>query len=403
MDPGPVSVVDPVGPAERIEVIDILRGVALFGILLVNMEAYGWPLFMDGAREWERLPDRLTDWLIRFLAEGKFYPLFAFLFGFGMAVQMARTQARGARFLPLYTRRLVVLLLIGAAHALLLWAGDILVPYALLGFILMLFRKRSGKAVIVWAAIALLIALAVNAVFIGRGDGLANDGILRLLDARATRAYAHGTFADIFSQRLLDLIILYVLAPLSFPHILVMFLLGLYAGRRDFFRDADASGAAARRALPWVLGLGLVGNLIFVVAGVRASRSESNLAALGASTSFLIAGPILSAAYVAVVLLLVQNEIWRGRLLWLVPLGRMALTNYLLQSLICTTIFYSYGLGLFGTVGPARGALLAVAIYAVQVPVSIWWLQRFRFGPVEWLWRSLTYWRLQPMRITAAG
>ena len=398
MDAGPVNAVEPTAPGERIEIVDILRGVALFGILLVNMGAFGWPLFM-GVREWDRLPDRLTDWVIRFLAQGKFYPLFAFLFGFGMAVQMARAEARGARFLPLYTRRLVVLLLIGAGHALLLWAGDILVPYALLGFILILFRRRSGKAVIAWAAIGLLVAVVVNAVFIIRGDGPANEGLLRLLDARAIRVYAHGTFADIFSQRLLDLAILYVLAPLSFPHFFVMFLLGLYAGRRGFFRDPEAARTIARRALPWVLGLGLLGNLIFVVAGEWARRSESDVADIAASTSILVAGPVLSAAYVAMIILLVQNKVWRGRLLPLAALGRMALTNYLLQSLICTTIFYSYGLGLFGTVGPARGALLTIAIYAVQVPLSIWWLRRFRFGPVEWLWRSLTYRGVQPMRV----
>ncbi|MGH2376725.1 MAG: DUF418 domain-containing protein [bacterium] len=395
--------VEPIGPGERIEVVDILRGVALFGILLVNMEAFGWPLFMDGAREWDRLPDRLTDWLIRLLAEGKFYPLFAFLFGFGMAVQMARVEARGGRFLPLYARRLFVLLLIGAGHALLLWAGDILVPYALLGFILMLFRKRSGKAVIAWAAIGVLIAVVVNGVFVAWGDGPGSEGILRLLDARATRAYGHGTFADIFSQRLLDLAILYLFAPLSFPHIFVMFLLGLYAGRRGVFRDPEAARAMAGHVLPWVLALGLMGNLIFVIAGEHAGRSESDLAGIAASTSVLVGGPALSAAYVAAIVLLVHNEVWRRRLMPLAALGRMALTNYLLQSLICTTIFYSYGLGLFGTVGPARGALLTVAIYAVQVPLSIWWLRRFRFGPVEWLWRSLTYGRPQPMRITAAG
>ncbi|MGH2404911.1 MAG: DUF418 domain-containing protein, partial [bacterium] len=102
--------IDPIAPNERIQVVDILRGIAVFGILLVNMESFGWPIFADGLRVWESLPDRLTDWLIEFLAEGKFYPLFSFLFGFGMAVQMARLEARGARFTTLYARRLFILL-----------------------------------------------------------------------------------------------------------------------------------------------------------------------------------------------------------------------------------------------------------------------------------------------------
>ncbi|MGQ0548961.1 MAG: DUF418 domain-containing protein [Armatimonadota bacterium] len=389
---------EPIAAGERIEVVDILRGVALFGILLVNMESFGRPFF-EGPRVWEGLPDRLAAWLIQFLAEGKFYPLFSFLFGFGMAMQMARVEARGARFTSLYARRLFVLLMIGAAHALLLWAGDILVAYALLGFVLMLFRKRSGKTLIVWAAIILMIAVIANTAFVAGGSGPDDDGILQLLTARATRAYAHGTFADIFSQRLLDLVLVYLLAPLSFPHIFVMFLLGLYAGRRGLFGDPQSSRTIARRAFPWALAVGFIGNLIFVIAGDHIGRSESALADIAGSTAFLIGGPALSAAYVAGIVLLTEDEVWRRRLLPLAAPGRMALSNYLFQSLVCTTIFYSYGLGLYGQVGPALGAILTVAIYAVEVPLSNWWLRRFRFGPVEWLWRSLTYRGVQPMRV----
>ncbi|MGH2403895.1 MAG: DUF418 domain-containing protein, partial [bacterium] len=212
----------------------------------------------------------------------------------------------------------------------------------------------------------------------------------------------HGTFADIFSQRLLDLTMLYMLAPLSFPHIFVMFLLGLYVGRRGLFQETRASGACARAVLPWALGIGLLGNLISLIAGESARWSESDLIAVAASTASLIGGPALSAAYIAATVLLVQNEGWRRRLTPLAAVGRMALTNYLLQSLVCTTIFYGYGLGLYGTVAPGPGALLTLAIYAGQIPLSVWWLRRFRFGPVEWVWRSLTYGRRQPMWVRPA-
>ncbi len=394
-----MNITAPIAPGERIEGVDILRGFAVFGILLVNMESFGWPFFLAGLRDWDTVPDRLTDWLIQFLAEGKFYPLFSFLFGFGMAVQMVRSEARGGPFVFLYVRRLLVLLGIGAAHALLLWAGDILVAYALLGFLLILFRNRSGKTLLIWAGVILGIAVLTNGAFAAWLGGPGDDGMLRVMDARAIRAYARGSFAEIFWQRVLDLVVVYALTPLSFPHIFVMFLLGLYAGRRGVFQDPKASRGLARAALPWALAIGVIGNLIFVIAGEHGGSSESAaLADIAASTAILIGGPALSAAYIAAIVLLLQHEIWRSRLKPLAAVGRMALTNYLLQSLVCTTIFYSYGLGLFGTMAPARGALLALVIYAVQVPLSVWWLRRFQFGPVEWLWRSLTYWRRQPMR-----
>jgi uncharacterized protein len=115
----------------------------------------------------------------------------------------------------------------------------------------------------------------------------------------------------------------------------------------------------------------------------------------------VVAAPALALFYASTILLLTQREAWRRRLAPLAAVGRMALSNYLLQSLVCTTIFYSYGLALFDKVGPALGLLLTVAIFLVQVPLSVWWLRRFQFGPVEWLWRSLTYWRVQPLRVSA--
>jgi uncharacterized protein len=123
----------------------------------------------------------------------------------------------------------------------------------------------------------------------------------------------------------------------------------------------------------------------------------SPLADLAGSVGFEVGAPALSIAYMSAITLLAEREVWRRRLTPLAAVGRTALSNYLLQSLICTTIFYSYGLGLFGKVGPAAGTALAVVIYAVQVPLSGWWLRRFEFGPMEWLWRSLTYMKRQPM------
>ncbi len=395
--------------AERLEVVDILRGVAIFGILLVNMELFSTPIYQTGiaSRLWPGWADRTVDWLIRFLAEGKFYTMFSFLFGFGLAMLMERARARGAPFVPLYVRRLLVLLLIGAAHALLLWIGDILVTYAVLGFILLLFRHRTPKTLVIAAGLCLALAIVINAApaaldlygertagAANRAEPAASDATLEWLAQQATRAYTQGSFAEIVQQRIRDLRFLYAFEILVVFGVLTMFLLGLYAGRRGVFRDVAAHRSLLLGALWWGGGIGLAGSLAFALTATR----ESPLADLVGAIGFEIGAPALSIAYMSGLTLLAQQGVWRARLAPLAAVGRTALSNYLLQSLICTTIFYGYGLGLFGKVGPAAGAVLAVGIYVLQVPLSLWWLRRFRFGPIEWVWRSLTYLRVQPMR-----
>ena len=148
----------PIAPHERIEVVDILRGFAIFGILTVNLLWFAHPIYIEpaGIDPGSGTVDRVARWLISFFCLGKFYSLFSFLFGFGTAVQMIRAEARGTRFVRLYGWRLCVLLGIGLCHAVFLWAGDILVSYAILGFALLLFRKRRLSTLIVWAGVCLL-------------------------------------------------------------------------------------------------------------------------------------------------------------------------------------------------------------------------------------------------------
>lgn len=398
----------PTPPAERLQVVDVLRGVAVFGILLVNMELFSTPIYLVGqaARLWPGWTDRAADWLIRVAAEGKFYTMFSFLFGLGLAVQMERTRARGARFVPLYARRLLMLGVIGAAHAVLLWIGDILLTYAVLGFVLLLFRHRRPRVVLAAAGACLLLAVVINAgpaavAFLDErvagtppDDPGQTDVALERLAQQATQAYTQGSFTDIVRQRLRDLRFLYPYEIFLVFSVFAMFLLGLYAGRRGVFHDVPAHRGLIRRALWWGGGIGLAGNLAFALT----ATCQGALADLVGAVGFEIGAPALSIAYMSGVTLLTQGAEWRRRLAPLAAVGRTALSNYLLQSLICTTIFYGYGLGWFGRVGPAAGAALAVAIYAVQVPLSVWWVRRFQFGPVEWLWRSLTYLQVPPMR-----
>jgi uncharacterized protein len=183
------------------------------------------------------------------------------------------------------------------------------------------------------------------------------------------------------------------------PVFLAMFLLGLFAARQHLLDQPDTHAKALRRMLVFGLAIGLPANVFYAIAFAKGEPLEVDWLWTAGSLALAVGGPALTFAYVAAFTLALRHERARRILQPIAAAGRMALSNYLLQSLICTTIFYSYGLGLYGSVGRAPGLALALVIYAAQVPLSVWWLRRFRFGPAEWLWRCLTYGRIQPMRL----
>jgi uncharacterized protein len=413
----PAGPVGPTAPSERIQVLDVLRGFALLGILLVNMAMFINPVYYVMV---ERPPsgglDAAVEWFIRFAAEGKFFPLFSFLFGLGFTIIMTRAQARGVRFVPLQMRRLLVLLVFGLVHALLIWVGDMLTYYALFGMLLLLFRNVSPKWLLRWSVIFLLLPflftlLGTVSLEMGRAtpEGAAMiDQIMAEqaanyaeLTARAYEVYATGNFLEITAQRWNDALFMWLISLFLAPSIFAMFLLGAYFGKREIFRHLDEHRPLFRRLLIWGGILGVIGNVLYATLIYSGNRNMPDINILIATAGNTFGGPALMLFYVASITFLTQSATWGPRLAILAPVGRMALTNYLLQSIICTLIFYGYGLGLFGQVGATVGLLLTLVIYAAQIPFSHWWMRRYRFGPAEWLWRTLTYGKPQPMRATS--
>ena len=362
----------PVSTTERIQALDVLRGFALFGVLL----AYTlWNLGNPPAESYSQF-SIAVDTVLSALVDSKFYTLLAFLFGLGFSIQLQRAGSRGINIVPFYSRRLLGLALIGLVHALLLRNGDILLPYAVMGIFLLVFRSASNRTLLIAGIIAALHQqIARYAWYL--------SGIPFPELPQTDGSYLAENFAWVRFW--------YSTAVVFWPGCLPMFFFGLYLGRRRFFEKLESKVTTLRIAL--VVGL-VVGALAYALRLFLATRLGPH-----AFSTLLwhIHAWALATCYASTLLLLLQTQ--RGKR-WMAPLavvGRMALTNYLLQALIIVPICIE--LKLFGRVTPGLALLLTLIVWSVQVPFSVWWLKHFHFGPAEWLWRSITYGRRQPMRV----
>ncbi len=395
----------PVAASERILYIDILRGMALFGILAANMRGFSAPesvygnikvLFHDRA-------DLIAQSFIDIFIQGKFVTLFSFLFGLGFAVQLTRAEARGAKFMSFYPRRLAALALFGLIHGILIWWGDILLTYAIAGSLLLFFRNAKQKTLLWWAGSIftlpiLVVAGLYIAAFFGHGPGAGPQKPPDMQKIQSVIAiYSHGTVPQMLRQNWVgwkeDL------PALGFSvYALFLFLLGLWVWRAGIVQRLDEYQPILKRVCAWCLPIGIVGCTLVTLANLRPPAGRPTLIGLFANAFSFAFSHTLSAGYASGLAVLIQTERWRQRLTPFAAVGRMALTNYLSESVICTLFFYNYTTGLFGRVGPAWDLAPTAILYSAQVVFSNWWLARFRFGPMEWLWRGMTYGKFPSMR-----
>jgi uncharacterized protein len=381
----------PIQQSERIQILDILRGFAVFGILAVNIAGFASPVFLPGYIPPASIPwyDTLAQDLVVFLAEGKFYTIFSFLFGLGFSVQLARAEIKGKDIRSFYPRRLWVLFGLGILHSILLWTGDILRIYALLGFALLAFRQRSTRSLMIWASLFFALSFVLLAFFGGPngGEGSAIPGIDIIGSARA--AYNSTSYLDVLIFQAISSPISFILVALTQgASVMALFLLGLLAGRLKFFEQLPQNQPFLQRLFFGGLIIGLVGNSLLLLTKIPW------LISLG----YTIGAPGLAAAYISGLSLLSLGKHGAKALAPLGKVGRMALSNYLLQSLVCSVLFDGFGFGLYEKVGAAWLLGITILIYLLQIPFSAWWLNHFQFGPLEWLWRSLTYRQRQPFR-----
>lgn len=409
-------------PEERITLIDVLRGLALFGILMANMRGFAGPLasYFNTTLLWKSTTDYWVQFFIDTFVQGKFITLFAFLFGVGFAVQFTRAEARHSKFVRTYIRRLLAMLFLGALHQLLFWWGDILVSYALGGFLLIPFRKRKNKTILIWALSLMILPIVGGAAYSlyghlhsdSRGTAEKQKAEIekrrqREVDFQQTvKDYQTSGYVTIFKKRLVDLKQENRSQPAVVLYTLPIFLLGFWVWRRGIFQDPAAHRDLLKRGLIAGAVFGIPANILFVSAQhVLAGQGNSGAPTapmVGVFALLVFGRPALSMAYACGIGLLFLNERWRVSMTSFAAIGRTALSNYLLQTIVCTTLFYGYGGGLFGRLSLAELLVPTFVIYGLQEPLSNWWLSRYRFGPAEWLWRWMTYGKRPSMKPAAA-
>ncbi len=420
----------PISSNERVQLLDVLRGFALLGILLVNIMSFSG--IWSGGQEWDGYADLTVDAFIKFFFRGKFLALFAMLFGVGFALQSRRYEATPNLFLPIYGRRMLVLFLIGLAH-MTLDPLEVLGVYALFGLALLFFRRIQSKYLLFWTFLLMPLPYLHTAVISTWTSGeavtqasteSANDekpviqyvsnmvaeeeeeadddyGWNAYQGERAIKVYSEGNFKEVLTYNTRFSINRWTSSWVSYLWMSVplpLMLLGFFIGRKIVF--ANIKNTISRvRFLFWsslITGITLTWSAEFLFEWAYTGGWDAWLWFVG-SLAWVLGSWLLALSYATGISILFQKSLWKQFLKPLEAVGRLTLSNYLLQTGTCILLFYSFGLDLYGKVGPTKVILLAVGIYTIQVLLSIWWSGRFRFGPVEWLWRSFTYGKLQPM------
>ena len=394
---------------ERVQVLDVIRGFALAGILIINAMSI---LAVKGSTPafTVNIPfaDRTLQDLILFFVESKFFTLFSLLFGIGFAIQIQSAEKQGSAFLPRISRRMAGLLLFGLLHILLLWDGDILAIYAITGTVLILFRKTTYSRIKRWAISLLAVpGVLVLIIFIytliarlsasGASTFAKSDSSLakEFANTEATQKLLQNGFIEGIADRIHTYL---ELAPLLFsriPTVLAMFLIGLYLGRSNFIRQLPEKIEILKKVRFWGLTVGF-SLMLLIVASAKLVPTVSALVAIIEDQYF--AGPILCLGYASALTLAFLKNPRRKIYGHFSKVGRMALTSYLTQSLVLTFLAYGWGLGLALKFNGFQVLAISLVLYVTQVLFSGLWLSKFKYGPFEWVWRCITYWKILPIK-----
>lgn len=384
--------VEHTGMDRRIRNIDAIRGAALLGIFIVNIQAFSSLYYGSGLLppDGRNGMDATLAFIISTVFELKFYLLFSYLFGYSMTLQIQSAERLGISYVPRILRRQAGLFVIGVVHAVLLFQGDILTTYALLGLLLLAQRNRpdTAKLKLAFGIIGVTAAVWLMIALVQWSEPARDDSEMYRSQAEAAMLSLRATPRDIIGQHLSGLwALLPMLLALQGPCALAMFLLGFISGDHRLLQYPERYAPHLNRVILWGMLVGIPGGLAYAwgTQFMPGSAAETAMLALG-----ILTAPFLAMGFLAMLLKLFDSgrvECGRNAL---ASAGRMALSNYLLQSLICAFLFQGYGLGLIGKVTVTQTFFFVLPIFGLQLLMSRWWLTRFTCGPVEWILRAMT-------------
>ncbi|MCH5318525.1 MAG: DUF418 domain-containing protein [Paramuribaculum sp.] len=402
------NIMMPVRPSERFVILDALRGFALLGICMANFPEFSLYSFLDESAKSEMsssLWDDITQYLLYIFVDGKFYTIFSLLFGIGFSIIIANCMKRGNNGLKVFYRRMFYLLLIGFAHLILIWSGDILMLYALVGMLLPVFMKLSDRKILILAGVFLILPVIIDSLCeIFRwnpsawlvGQQWKYCGIYGITEENFAYWLADSkSYNDVFKfliQGAWERMSEFVDGNRYFK-VLGLFLIGYYIGRNRLYANIGELKSSLKKIAVAGICLGLPLSAVYAWSAMEGHPLGGGIHSL----FYFLSVYLTSFGYIAVFCLTYlafkKLFVWK---LFSAP-GRMALTNYIGQSLIGIFIFYGIGLGFGAKMGLFEVEIIVACVFIFEIIFSSIWLKIFRFGPLEWIWRCLTYKQIFPL------
>lgn len=391
---------EPVSFKDRVHEIDGIRGFALLGILMMNIMSFASPMMqysIEGRENTLFTSTAADEGVIMFIntfVTANFYTMFSFLFGLGFYIFLTRANEKGHHANRLFIRRIILLLLFGLMHGILLWYGDILWTYAVAGIFLLLFYKLSPKTNLITGIVILSAGTVFTLLIAGlgsmMGDIEAASSFRLWFDMQET--ILNGSYIDMIIMNSSIMTLMLFQAFVTVPNVLAMFLIGLYAAQKGIFQNLDAHRSLINRTAVIGLSVGLPVKILSGY-GLTYGGMDPFWSSIGILANTL-GGPLMALSYIALFLIIARKTKVFVKLLQ--PVGQMALTNYISQTVIMLIIFY--GFNLFNQVSPVWFIPIVISVFIFQVVISHIWMRLFRYGPLEWLWRSFTYLKLMPIK-----
>lgn len=390
----------------RTPIVDVLRGFALLGILLFNIQGFAYPMLYHqllGIDAYEQGWQDWADLVVNVFVQGKFYTMFAFLFGYSVVLWLDKVKDRLERPIFAYVRRMLGLLVLGALHMVFVWWGDILLNYALCGLILLAFIRLSNRSLLIWAgglltAYASLLSLLYGLMIVihqidplswsQEAESLKEQYINGI--SNSLYVYSSGSLSEILSQRMQELSIVFESLPFAMISVLAMFLIGVAAARSQWL-DKLQHDKDSLRQIMMLLAAGVVLTMLKTWGEQGANPLFPSVHLIVQTWGSALGDPLLSLAYVGLITRFLNRPERVRALNWVRRAGQMSLSHYLAQSLICTTIFYSYGFGMYGKLSWPASMITCLLVYITLLALGHTWLRRYSSGPIEMAMKRFVY------------